>query len=115
MSILLEVGFIALWHGSIASIPAGWHLCDGAAGTPDLRGRFVVGASVALPPDSTGGAASHVHTFTGDGHLHALDPGVDIAIGVDFDMFTSTDPASGTTDSEANLPPYYALAYIMRV
>jgi microcystin-dependent protein len=27
-----------------AAIPNGWVLCDGSNGTPDLRGRFVVGA-----------------------------------------------------------------------
>lgn len=34
---------IVLWAGEVAEIPEGWHLCDGQAGTPDLRGRFVRG------------------------------------------------------------------------
>lgn len=33
-----------IWSGSVASIPAGWQLCDGTSGTPDLRSRFVYGA-----------------------------------------------------------------------
>ena len=33
----------------------GWHLCDGANGTPDLRGRFILGASDAHAVGSTGG------------------------------------------------------------
>lgn len=37
-------GVIVVWHGSVATIPTGWHLCDGTAGTPDLRSRFVYGA-----------------------------------------------------------------------
>lgn len=39
------IGGIIMWSGSVASIPAGWALCDGASGTgtPDLSGRFVVG------------------------------------------------------------------------
>jgi hypothetical protein len=37
-------GAIIMWSGSIAQIPAGWALCDGTNGTPDLRSRFIVGA-----------------------------------------------------------------------
>jgi len=37
-------GGIFLWSGSIGSIPAGYVLCNGSNGTPDLRNRFVVGA-----------------------------------------------------------------------
>lgn len=37
-------GAIVIWHGTTASIPTGWHLCDGTGGTPDLRSRFVYGA-----------------------------------------------------------------------
>lgn len=33
----------------------GWHLCDGTNGTPDLRGRFILGASDAHAVGSTGG------------------------------------------------------------
>lgn len=36
-----------LYTGSVESIPTGWQLCDGSNGTPDLRGRFIVG----LHPD----------------------------------------------------------------
>ena len=37
-------GTIAIWRGSVATIPDGWVLCNGANGTPDLRSRFVYGA-----------------------------------------------------------------------
>lgn len=36
-------GGIIMWSGSTGSIPAGWALCDGTNGTPDLKGRFIVG------------------------------------------------------------------------
>ena len=36
---------IIMWYGEKAAIPEGWALCDGNNGTPDLRGRFVVGAA----------------------------------------------------------------------
>lgn len=68
-------GVIALWSGSIASIPSGWALCDGANGTPDLRDRFVVGAGNSYSVGATGGAAtvslseanlpSHTHSVSG--------------------------------------------------
>ena len=37
----------------------GWHICDGTHGTPDLRGRFILGASDSYAVDSTGGEATH--------------------------------------------------------
>lgn len=37
-------GAIVMWSGTAATIPAGWVLCNGTAGTPDLRERFIVGA-----------------------------------------------------------------------
>jgi len=38
-------GAIIMWNGSIFSIPEGWALCDGTKGTPDLRDKFIIGAS----------------------------------------------------------------------
>jgi hypothetical protein len=35
-------GIIVGWSGKPADVPAGWALCDGANGTPDLRDRFIV-------------------------------------------------------------------------
>lgn len=37
-------GGIIMWSGLTTNIPSGWALCDGSNGTPDLRGRFVLGA-----------------------------------------------------------------------
>ena len=37
-------GMVMMWDASIPDIPAGWHICDGTSGTPDLRDRFVLGA-----------------------------------------------------------------------
>lgn len=46
---LTPVGGIMMWSGSVATIPNGWALCDGTTSngqvTPDLRNRFIVGAS----------------------------------------------------------------------
>ena len=41
---LMPVGCIVLdYYGKTEDIPAGYQLCDGTNGTPDLRGLFVVG------------------------------------------------------------------------
>ena len=39
----LYIDKVDMYAGAMANIPAGWHICDGANGTVDLRGRFVVG------------------------------------------------------------------------
>lgn len=65
-----------MWGGLVASIPAGWLLCDGQNGTPDLRDRFIKGATG--NPGLTGGTATHAHAaHTGViSHTHPVtDPG----------------------------------------
>lgn len=77
-------GIVVMWSGSAASIPAGWSLCDGTNGTPDLRGRFIVGAGGSYAVAATGGAETvtltaaqmpvHSHTGTTSSageHTHA--------------------------------------------
>ena len=107
-------GVVVEWYGSIASIPAGFVLCNGANGTPDLRDRFIVGAGSLYSVHDTGGNVNHTHPFTGDGHLHTIPAGTDISSGTDYKDTTSTDPATGTTDAGSSLPPYHALCYIMK-
>jgi len=58
----IPAGLILLWHGLLANIPAGWVLCDGTNGTPDLRSKFVKGTAAATNPGDTGGAATHTTT-----------------------------------------------------
>ena len=83
----LPSGVIVVWSGAANAIPSGWYLCNGSNGTPDLRGRFVVGYSNTdsdYDVGDTGGSASvtltsaqmpnHAHFFsttTGGGdHVH---------------------------------------------
>lgn len=68
----LPIGSIILWAETV--IPTGWALCNGSNGTPDLRGRFVRGASVDGDLRGIGGSDSHVHanvnTSPGGAHGH---------------------------------------------
>lgn len=75
---VLDTGFITAWWGTLANIPSGWALCDGANGTPDLRNRFIVGAGDSHTQGDTGGSkdavvVSHTHTSntgTSGSHSH---------------------------------------------
>lgn len=146
---LLPPGIISMWSGSIASIPVGWHLCDGTDGTPDLTEKFIIGAGYDYDPGDTGGAASHDHGGeTADHTLTIAEiPEHDHPNGVGDQITTSfvysTVPASSVSNmnndagagtfqgltgqtgggtghshdiaTASNLPPFYALAFIMRV
>ena len=135
-----------MWSGLLVDIPNGWALCDGTNGTPDLREKFVRGSADAVDPGGTGGAATHVHDFSGS---------VDNALGDhthDFCGVTDTPGCGGcdwtgqagdyqeygchthefngctnscnlqhdhdyndTTSACSSLPPYYDVAFIMKV
>lgn len=60
-------GIIAMWSGSLLSVPSGWLLCDGTAGTPNLIDRFIVGAGSAYAVSATGGSTG---TSAAGGHTH---------------------------------------------
>ena len=139
----IPAGMISLWYGSIGSVPTGWYLCDGTNGTPDLRDRFIVGAGTSYAVGATGGSAnailvSHTHTATSTstvtdpGHFHTIQvsgagsgnpsstnagsstantnsktTGITVAT-------TTSNTTEGVSGTNANLPPYYALAYVMK-
>ena len=107
-------GVIVIWSGAIIDIPTGWVLCDGNNGTPDLVERFVVGAGGAYSPNDSGGDSTHNHTFTTDGHTHTIGAGTDINTGIGQANVTDSAVDTGTTNNRNHLPPYYALAYMMK-
>ena len=103
-----------MWSGLIANIPAGWLICDGTFGTPDLRDSFIKGASADQDPGGTGGASSHTHPFTSDGHVHNLVAGDFIESGAVWSKHTSFSSDTGTTDAGSSLPPYFKLIFLMK-
>lgn len=135
----VPVGGIIMWSGT--TLPAGWALCNGTTTnglvTPDLRGRFVLGSGSGsgLTPraltDPPGGEEmhklsvsempSHTHdvkfkTFNNqdaraDGTRDIAGP--DYAAWDTWNKFTSV--AAGGGEAHNNMPPYYVLAYIIRV
>lgn len=113
---MLEIpsGGIIVWSGSIGTIPAGFVICDGTLGTPDLRDKFVPGAGSAYAPHDVGGAVNHTHGFSTDGHTHPMNAGTDIAAGTGFNNIVGQESDTGTTDAASSLPVYHALAYIMK-
>jgi len=110
-------GMIVIWSGALVDIPNGWALCDGTQGTPDLSQRFVRNVGGSLVPGQAGGTLDHSHSFAGVGHTH---PFIDGPSGWTTGItkrndITGTGTAHGNTDVTANLPPYYVLAYIMKL
>jgi len=85
---MVPKGGIIMWAGSAGSIPSSWALCDGNNGTPDLRGRFIVGygtrESAPLPTQETyavGNIGGQIHmsmhnhggtTNTTGSHSHSI-------------------------------------------
>ena len=110
----MESGIITMFAGTILQIPDGWFLCDGDNGTPDLRDKFVLGAGLTFAVGATGGVTAHNHTFTGDSHRHTTPIGTDIASGAAVLKTTDYETVTGITVQQSNVPPYYALAYMMK-
>lgn len=158
----VPVGGICMYDGLIADLPPNWKVCDGTAGTPDLRDRFIVGAGTTYPLGTIGGSkdatlVAHSHTISGTAaavgdHVHGVsDPGhahganfyrsdrgggnngggaqvfgigsTDAAAtgigivgaGAHSHTVSGTATTTGSSATNANLPPYYALVYIKRI
>jgi hypothetical protein len=141
-------GMIIMWSGTIATIPTGFVLCNGSNSTPDLRDKFIIGASadsggaaktnVTASYTQTGGTkdaivVSHTHTATSTvtdpGHFHTstvlsgsnvnANPGVQVGSGNTGTAVTgitvaTSNTTEGSSGTNQNLPPYYALAFIMK-
>ena len=132
----VPVGTIIMWSGSTDDLTSEWALCDGENGTPDLRGRFIVGAGQAAGLSSyeigaVGGEEKHQLTVAEmPSHSHKV-----VVHTVGYTGSYNSDPEAATYDSHSrnngsrdvsgqstggdgeheNRPPYYALAFVMRI
>ena len=145
-------GAIVMYNS--ASAPSGWVLCDNssaaqAAGAPDLRDRFIIGAGDDHSIDDTGGYTDvyipqHTHAVTiaeGGNHTHTYlfrsgtsraDNDEDHARNTGAATYTTTGTGAhnhtATTANNTggaaitnaqrsgrNLPPFYALTFIMKL
>lgn len=138
----IPLGGIIMWSGT--NIPDGWALCDGTTSngytTPDLRGRFIVGAGQSTTshtrertlPDYKIGDKGGINKYVMSveempSHNHGMFDKSDGG-GGDWRVFRSNacgenydatyDLATqyeGGSEAHENRPPYYTLAFIMRV
>lgn len=132
---VIPVGGIILWSGSVASIPAGWLLCNGAYSTPNLTDRFILGAGNLYAPAAAGGSTdsvtvAHTHTATDAGHTHGYNDNEGQSLSFDgpgggtwrgisaattaAGVANITVSTTGVSPTNANMPPYYALCYIIK-
>ncbi len=168
---ILPKGTIVIWKGN--EIPSGWALCDGKNDTPNLTGKFVLGASndSTIKINNTGGKSAlelsqvsvpsmnHTHPFginnsftstqfgtitlgtgcTQNGlissnsftatpvtnpqsqsypfHTHLINYNSSTAklIAASLDQLTAIKTIVSATNNIYIMPPYYALAYIMKL
>ena len=63
LDVLLPTGVICMWSG--VTIPTGWYLCDGQNSTPDLRGKFVIGAGTVIANVTANAGANTTGSISG--------------------------------------------------
>lgn len=144
---VMPKGAIIMWSGSTENIPAGFVLCDGKNGTPELINRFVLGAGGRYSHGTHAGAESvtlttdqmprHTHVVNDPGHSHPVrgiqrhhrsfkgndDPdivlkyngGIDVTYTADTRTTGISVKSEGSNQSHDNMPPYWALCYIMKL
>ena len=117
---------------STGLVNRGWHLCDGTNGTPDLRNRFIYGGD-GTNNGATGGEANHtlktseLPRFTPTANLSTLtgessyymdhDRNNIIAAGSNRNTSVVSSPFNAIGDNQPhnNMPPYYVLAFMMKL
>ena len=135
----VPAGFIGMWSGDHTDVPDGWTLCDGShpdgddSDVPDLRQRFIVGAgsgNSSIDSDGdvtdydvgeTGGKEEHQlkqEELARHNHSGIVERGDRRGRGrssrghaTGYDSTNST----GQDEPHENRPPYYALAFIMKL
>lgn len=122
-------GCILAYSGEADTVPEGWAVCDGENGTPDLRGRFILGVSETHPMGETGGAEEvtlTVDQMPSHNHAYYLAKGgksiVSSSVGnnTGYPYLSNANSLAdagdmGSNEPHPNMPPYYALIYIMKL
>jgi len=100
----IDAGIVIIWTGTLATIPAGWALCDGGSGRPDLRSRFLRGVNTAATnPGSTGGATTHTHTTDTISHTHGGNSDYSGGHTHSFSSFTWTHSHNASTGAAVGM------------
>lgn len=105
-------GMIVMWSGLLSEIGvgplAGWALCDGSNGTPNLRDKFIIGAGNRAPGTlnslasmDTTSAGAHTHTVAGTALTMAQMPAHDHGGATLGDSVDHSHFVSGNTGTES--------------
>jgi len=153
-------GIIVAWSGATSAIPAGWGFCDGTAYTaldgtklqsPDLRSKFILGASSPGTPTNNveptaenrgtpnypglwltprqvadqGGEENHTLSIAempthSHGYTSPDAGGRNFCYGAGCNLYLSQDNGAQTAQvggngAHNNMPPFFALAYIIKL
>lgn len=128
---MIPTGVIVAWSGT--TVPGGWALCNGSSGTPDLRGRFILGEGQGSGltnrvKGQTGGEETNLLTVAEmPVHYHGISKIFEHGRSFKGDDASdhplkqccgkqgmATDNAGGG-QRHNNMPPFYVLAYIMKL
>lgn len=123
---IIPPGIITMWSGSSDNIPSGWALCNGENNTPNLQDKFVLGAGPVHNPGDTGGEETvtltieqmpeHSHQYQLRGFNEYYGPGSKTEVfRLPGDTNNSQTSVCGGGTAHNNMPPYYALCYIMKL
>lgn len=124
----IPVGVVVMWSGAIANIPTGWALCDGTNSTPNLTDKFIIGAGNTHVVNTTGGSTdtgahtltvaeipAHSHNINLRTSINSSDGGESAADNGIFAASATTETGGGQPHTHTGtLPPYFALAYIIK-
>ena len=110
------IGGIIMWSGAQSAIPTGWQLCDGSYSVSETGGEENVTLKLENIPSH-----NHMYKYSGaslagigtsDNTFYKVgSSGSNVA----FTEYAGGKNGNGATVAHNNMPPFYALCYIMRI